>query len=269
MSIVLITGASSGMGFSIAEHLAALGHKVYGTSRKPDALLAPPKSVIMLALDINDTQSINTAVDQVISRDGQIDVLINNAGVGLCGAIEDTDLDELRWQMETNFFGPVRLIQKVLPHMRRQGKGRIITIGSIMGQVALPYQPFYVSSKFALEGFSDALRMELLGSAIEATIVQPGDFATGFTDARVFTANARSELHGKRLTEVVARYADDESNGSDPTLIAYLCERLIDSKQLRPRYSVGRFDQRFALIVKRIIPNAWFEKILRLAYHLD
>lgn len=269
MSIVLITGASSGMGFAIAEHLAALGHKVYGTSRKPASLLAPPKSVTMLALDITDPQSINEAVAEVIRQDGQIDVLINNAGVGLCGAVEDSSVDEIRWQMETNFFGPVQLIQKVLPHMRRQGEGRIISIGSIMGQIALPYQPFYVSSKFALEGFSDALRLELLGSAIEATIVQPGDFATGFTAARVFSANAKSELHNKRLTATVTQYAEDESNGPAPKLIAYLCERLMESATLKPRYSVGRIDQRLALIVKRIIPNSWFEKILRLSYKLD
>jgi NAD(P)-dependent dehydrogenase (short-subunit alcohol dehydrogenase family) len=265
MKVVLVTGASSGFGKSIVEHLAEQGYQVFGTSRSPRE---PMAGVAMLSLDVNDDLSVQTAVSDVIAQAGRIDVLINNAGVGLCGAIEDTSIEEARWQMETNFFGPVRMIRAVLPHMRKQGSGRIINIGSLAGQISLPYQPFYSTSKFAMEGLNEALRLELYSSGIDSTIIEPGDFATGFTAARVFSAEAKTGVHAQALGRVVDIYERDELNGASPQLVAKLCARLIAAENVSPRYSVGRIDQRLGLLLKRWLPGTWFERVFRYIYQI-
>jgi NAD(P)-dependent dehydrogenase (short-subunit alcohol dehydrogenase family) len=265
MKVVLITGASSGFGKSIAVHLASLGHTVFGTSRSQKESFA---GVTMLPLDVTDDESVHELVKQVIAQAGKIDVLINNAGVGLCGSIEDTSIEEARWQMETNFFGPVRMVKAVLPHMREQGAGRIIKIGSLAGQLALPYQPFYSTSKFAIAGFNEVLRLELAGSGIDSTMIEPGDFATGFTAARVFSEQAKSGLHAEQLERVVGIYERDEIGGASPQLLAKLCARIIESKKVQPRYSVGRMDQRFGLLLKRWIPHSWMEKLMLYIYQI-
>jgi NAD(P)-dependent dehydrogenase (short-subunit alcohol dehydrogenase family) len=264
--IVLITGASSGLGLVMAGHLAALGHTVFGTSRKPDGDLG---KVRMLALDVTDDTSVENAVQQVIAAAGRIDVLINNAGFGLCGAIEDTTVDEARRQMETNFFGPVRMIRAVLPHMRRQGRGRIITVSSLAGMAALPYQPYYSAGKFALEGLNEALRLELSGSGIDATTINPGDFKTGFTAARTFARNAHSELHGARLKTTLAIYERDETDGADPQLVAQLAARLVALPNVGVRYTVGAALQRFGMLLKRWLPATMFERIMKSTYKIS
>lgn len=267
MTTILITGASSGLGRSIAEHLSNLpGYTVFGTSRKGDN---GPAKVKMLALDITSDASVSQAVSTMITQAGKIDVLINNAGAGLCGAVEDCALDEARWQIDINFFGAVRMIQAVLPHMRQQSRGRIISISSIAGQIALPFQSFYSASKYALEGLNDALRLELHNSGIDCTLIEPGDFATGFTSARVFSRHARSGNHAEQLNKTVAIYERDETKGTDPLLAATLCARLIQAPSLKPRYAVGRWDQRLGLIIKRLIPGHLFEKIMRTTYKIN
>jgi NAD(P)-dependent dehydrogenase (short-subunit alcohol dehydrogenase family) len=262
---VLITGASSGLGKAIAVHLAQQGYRVYGTSRSPGADFS---QVRMVTLDVTDEDSVQRAVAAVIAEAGRIDVLINNAGSGLCGALEDTGIDEARWQIDTNFFGPVRMIKAVLPHMRNQQGGRIITISSLAGLVALPYQPFYSASKFALEAVNEALRLELSGTGIDSTTINPGDFKTGFTQARVFAKNARAGAHAARLAQTVGIYEHDENHGADPALVARLAQRLIESGKMDIRYTVGRLDQRFGMVLKKLIPARWFELIMKSTYSL-
>jgi len=261
--VILITGASSGLGKSIAVHLATHGYIVFGTSRKP---MATMDGVQMLVLDVTDQSSIERAVAEVIRQAGHIDVLINNAGSGLCGAIEDTDIDEARWQMDTNFFGPYSMIKAVLPHMRSRQSGRIITVSSLAGLAALPYQAFYSASKFAIEGMNEALRLELAGSGIDATTINPGDFKTGFTEARVFTRAARSGACASQLGRTVAIYEHDENHGADPLLVAQLAQRLIEAKRVGLRHTVGRIDQRFGMLLKKMIPATWFEMIMKITY---
>jgi NAD(P)-dependent dehydrogenase (short-subunit alcohol dehydrogenase family) len=263
--VVLVTGASSGFGRCIARTLAARGHRVFGTSRRPTG---DDGAVRMLALDVTRDDSVGACVAQVVAAEGRVDVLVNNAGSGLCGSVEDSAQDEIRWQLETNFFGAVRMIQAVLPHMRARGSGRLITIGSLGGLVGLPYQPFYSASKFALEGLNEALRLELTGSGIDATSIAPGDFATGFTAARVFAKAARSPAHAERLARVVAIYERDERNGADPQRVADLVARLVSARQLRVRYAAGRWDQRAAVMLKRWLPATLFERLLRLTYSI-
>jgi len=263
--IVLITGASSGLGRAMADHLAEIGHTVVGTSRKPNG---DRGKVRMVALDVTNDESVEIAVLHVIALAGRIDVLINNAGIGLCGAVEDTTMAEAHWQMETNLFGPARMIRAVLPQMRRQGGGRIITVGSLAGTAALPYQPYYSASKFALEGLTEALRLELVGSNIDATMVNPGDFRTGFTAARVFASQAYSGVHDTRLRRTVAIYERDETDGADPRRAAELVGRLVMLPAVGVRYSVGSPRQRFGMLLKRLIPATAFERILKATYSL-
>lgn len=263
--VILVTGASSGLGKSIATHLARAGYIVFGTSRKAQDDIG---QISMLQLDVTDEESIRTAVGEVLARTGRIDVLINNAGSGLCGAVEDTDIDEARWQMDTNFFGPFRMIKAVLPHMRSQKRGRIITVSSLAGMAALPYQAFYSASKFAIEGMNEALRLELAGTGIDATTINPGDFKTGFTQARVFTRRARSGVQARQLAKTVAIYERDENQGADPLLVAQLAQRLIEAHRVGLRYTVGRLDQRFGMLLKKLIPALWFERIMKMTYSI-
>jgi NAD(P)-dependent dehydrogenase (short-subunit alcohol dehydrogenase family) len=291
--VILITGASSGLGAAMAQRFAAAGHRVYGGSRHiPSARLstqAPKVSagrtaineaiapVQWLALDVTDTQSVDKAVAHVLAHAARIDVLINNAGNGIIGAIEDTHIDEARAQFDTNYFGVVNMLRAVLPVMRAQQQGRIITIGSLAGEVALPYQAHYSASKAALNALNEALRHELRDelrhklrdttpSDIDATLIAPGDFKTGFTDARRIAAHALSRVHAQRLESSLARYAHDERNGADPEHVAALALRLITVRKLRPRYRIGRLDQRLGAQLKQWLPDTVFEFLMRKIY---
>jgi short-subunit dehydrogenase len=204
----------------------------------------------------------------VIDEAGRLDVLINNAGVGLCGAVEDTSLEEAQWQMDTNFFGPVRMIRAVLPQMRAQGSGRIITISSLAGLAGMPFQPFYSASKYAIEGLNEALRLELSGSGIDATTINPGDFRTGFTDARVFTRQARSGVNAERLERTLAIYERDEQQGPTPNQVAQLAVRLVEQSTLDLRYPAGAWGQRAGIFAKRLMPARMFEWLMKSIYSL-
>jgi NAD(P)-dependent dehydrogenase (short-subunit alcohol dehydrogenase family) len=263
--VILLTGASTGFGQLIAVHLAAQGHRVFGTSRRS---LPDQGPVRMLVLDVTNEALVEQAVAQVISEAGRIDVLINNAGVGLCGAVEDTALAEAQWQMDTNFFGTVRMIRAVLPQMRRQGSGRIITISSLAGLVGLPFQPYYSASKYAIEALNEALRLELSGTGIDATTVNPGDFRTGFTDARVFAQQARSGNNAAQLATTLAIIERDEARGDNPQAVADLVARLVRQDKLDVRYAVGPLGQRAGIFVKRLIPARLFEWLIKLSYSI-
>jgi NAD(P)-dependent dehydrogenase (short-subunit alcohol dehydrogenase family) len=264
--VVLVTGASSGLGKAIAEELARKGHKVYGTSRNPSPGIE--NGVLMVPLDVTDDSSVAKCVTEVATAEGRIDVLVNVAGFGLSGSVEDTTVDEAHQQLETNFFGVVRMTREVLPVMRSQDRGRIITISSMAGFIGLPYQPYYSASKFAVEGLNEALRLELIGSGIDTCTVGPGDFKTGFTAARVYAKAARSPLHAQRMTKVVDTYERDETNGADPQVVADLVSKLVDKRRLRVRYVVAKPAQRAAAILKNTLPATAFEWIMTKIYPL-
>ncbi len=268
MKVILVTGTTSGFGRMIAERLAAKGHRVYGTrlpdfGGDPDAFTFP-----MLELDVTCDDSVEHCVAELIQREGRIDVLINNAGVSIAGALEDTAMDEAHWQMEVNFFGPLRMIRAVTPHMRRLGSGRILTTGSMAGHAGLPYQSIYCAAKHALEGVNEAFRLELGGSGIDASIICPGDFNTGFTAARVYTRDADSAVHGRQMRVTMGIAEEDERNSPDPGRVADLVVRLVDTPHLRVRYFVGRFSQRASMCLKRLMPAALFERLVRATYRL-
>jgi len=262
---ILVTGASSGFGAAIASQLGAAGHRVYGTSRTPRPDTPTHR---MLTLDVTDEAAVAGCLATLLAETGRLDVLINNAGNGLCGAVEDTTPAEAQAQMDTNFIGPVRMIHAALPRLRAQGSGRIITIGSLAGHAALPFQPYYSASKFALEALNEALRLELSGTRIDSTIICPGDFRTGFTAARMFTAAARHGPNAARLHRTLAIYERDETNGANPADLAALVTRVVNARHVKPRYLAGRIDQRLGITLKRAIPAAWFEAIMRRTYKL-
>lgn len=275
--VALITGASSGCGKSIATHLARKGHRVYGTSRRGpsvDAADVPPNTdtayPAMIRMDVRDDLSITQAIDLVMQREGRIDVLVNNAGFGLAGAVEDSSVEETKEQLETNFFGALRLCRAVLPHMRSQRYGRIINISSIGGLIGIPFQGAYSASKFALEGLTEALRIEVKPLGIHVSLVEPGDFKTDFTANRIRTSQSQTNpTYAGRFERALGVMEREEMSGPDPARIAVLLERIIEDPAPRLRYTVGPITQRIAVLGKRLLPGWLFEWLLRKNYRLQ
>lgn len=261
--VVLITGASSGLGCAAAEYLSALGHRVFGASRNPGGEGSPYEPV---ALDVTDDEAVAQGVAAVQAAAGRIDVLFNNAGVGIAASIEDTTLEEARWLMETNFFGALRMCRAVLPIMRAQGSGLIINTSSIGGLMGLPFQGLYSASKFAIEGLTEALRIEVAPFGIHVVLLEPGDFNTPFTSNRrsssVNSESPYSEAQERALTVIKA----DEGNGLAPEAIGPVLARIIASPSPRLRYQVGALEQRLAVLAKRHLPAGLMERILREHY---
>ena len=223
---VLVTGASSGIGQAIAQLLTARGFTVFGTSRKPTGNLIP--------LDVRSDDSVRACVERV----GKIDVLVNNAGYSLMGSAEETSLDEAKAQLETNFFGVVRMVKAVLPGMRKAGAGKIITIGSLAGITAIPFGAFYTASKFALEGYTEALWHELRPFGIHVTLIEPGFIATPIGERTQIAAAPLSAYDGvrQRATHALDQHVKD---GISPDVVAQRVLRVIQSRSPTLRYRVG------------------------------
>ena len=268
MKVVLVTGTTSGFGRLIAARLAGRGYRVYGTCLPGFNGDRSAFGFSLLDLDVTDDASVERCVTALVDAEGHIDVLINNAGVSIAGALEDTTSEEAHWQMEVNLFGPMRMIRAVLPHMRARGTGRILTTGSMGGHVGLPYQSVYCAAKYGLEGINEALRLELVGSGIDAAIVCPGDFNTGFTAARVYTGAANSPAHARQIAITMGIVEQDEKNSPDPGMVADLYVRLVEARKLNVRYFVGSFPQRASIFLKWLLPATVFERILRKNYRL-
>ena len=203
--VILITGITSGFGRAMARQLNADGHKVYGTYRRDSD---PLPGVTYIRADVRDQDSLKNAVDQVIEAEGRIDTLISNAGMGIGGPLEFTSIEDAQRQMDVNFMGMVRLVSLVVPVMRQQRHGHIICISSIGGLMGLPYQGMYSASKFAIEGYCQALRLEVRQFGINITVINPGDFSTGFTAQRGKVDEPKQTSGKQELYEaIVAMYA--------------------------------------------------------------
>ncbi len=269
--VVLITGASAGFGRACAEHLAHLGHRVYGTSRRarfPDSV-GPPSSAEMIPMDVCDDESVQRAVDFVHKQEGRIDVVVNNAGVGLAGAVEETSVEEAKALFETNFFGVLRVCRTALPILRAQESGLIVNVSSLAGLVTIPFQGFYSASKYALESMSDAMRMELRPFGVRVALIEPGDFKTGFTESRIFAAEAgEGSVYGESCRRAVAVMEHDEQNGADPGQLANVLAKIIASPAPRNRYPVGGLGQRLSVAARRVVPSAFSDKVLSTIYKL-
>lgn len=266
--IVFITGASSGLGRATAEHLHAHGYRVYGTSRKPDA--APDLPFPLLAVDVGDEASVRQAVEEVVTREGRLDVVLNNAGYGIAGAVEETTPEEAMRQLDVNVLGALRVCRAALPVMRRQGSGLILNVSSLGGRVGLPFQGWYSASKFALEGLTEALRAEVAPFGVRVVLLEPGDFRTGFTAQRQWTAESgEGSAYGARARRCVAVMEADEQAGAHPEQAARLVRRIIETPRPRLRYAVGPFSQRAIMALRAFIPDGLFAWGLRKYYRLD
>jgi NAD(P)-dependent dehydrogenase (short-subunit alcohol dehydrogenase family) len=264
--VVLITGASSGIGQATAEHLAHRGYVVYGTSRRETPQVEPFRWIRM---DVSDDDSVAQGVRQVLEAEGHIDVLINNAGMGIAGAVEDTTVSEADLQMNTNFMGVFRLTKAVLPGMRERRSGMIVNLSSIGGLIAVPFQALYSASKFAMEGFSEALRLEVRDFNIKVVLIEPGDHKTDFTANRVRTAASQTETpYRERFERSLQIMEHDEQGGPPPEKVARLIEKVIQKKSPALRYTVGMLPQRVGVGLKRTLPGGAFEMIVRSTYKL-
>lgn len=257
--VVLITGVSSGFGLAIAEQLAKCNHIVYGTVRKN---CDPVANVNYIQMDVTLTESVEQAVQAVYEKEGRIDVLINNAGTGISGPIEFTPLEDAKYQMDVNYFGVVRTTQAVLPIMRKQLHGLIICIGSIGGFMGLPFQGHYAASKFAIEGFCEALRLEVKSQNIRVVVVNPGDFSTKFTSNRKVIDLESVQSHYPQFQNAMKMIENDEMGGLSPQVLASKIEKIISLKNPFYRYIVASAEQKLAVYLKRILPEKVFANII-------
>lgn len=259
--VVLVTGASSGIGEACAELLTVRKHRVYGTSRQPS--VKESVGYQMLELDVTRDESVRAAVRTVLEREGRIDVVVNNAGHALAGAVEDTSDEEAWRQLDTNVLGVLRVCRAVLPSMRERRSGRIINIGSIGGMVGLPFQGFYSASKFALEGLTESLRQEVDAFGIQATLVQPGDVRTGLTQSRVRASGAgEASAYHASFEKVLSIIEKEEREGVSAGAVARKVAEVMEEEDPRVRYSVGKWTQRMAVVAKPLLPSQTFEGIL-------
>jgi NAD(P)-dependent dehydrogenase (short-subunit alcohol dehydrogenase family) len=268
---ILITGCSSGIGLCAAEGLAARGYRVFATARKAaDVAMLHTKGLEALQLDLADSASIQAAVGEVLSRtEGRLDALFNNAGYGQPGAVEDLSRDVLRAQFETNLFGMVELTNLILPVMRQQGAGRIVQNSSLLGYVALAYRGAYNASKYAIEGLTDTLRLELFGSGIHVALIEPGPISSRFR-ANAFELYQRyiDKTHSVHRTKYEAMERRLTKPGPaapftlPPQAVLAALIHALESKRPRIRYRVTVPSSIF-MLCKRFLSDAMLDRVLR------
>lgn len=263
--VILITGITSGFGRAMAQRLSQDGHKVYGTYRRDSD---PIPDVTYIKADVRDEDSLKSAVNQVLEAEGRIDTLISNAGMGIGGPLEFTSTDDARMQMDVNFMGMVRLLNQVVPVMRRQRHGHIICISSIGGLMGLPYQGMYSASKFAIEGYCESLRLELRKFGIHVTVVNPGDFSTGFTAQRSKVCNPDAMAAYPGYAQSMESIEHDENSGLKPERLAQRISKIVRKRHPRNRYIIATLIQKASVLLKAIFPAKWFDAILGSYYKL-
>jgi NAD(P)-dependent dehydrogenase (short-subunit alcohol dehydrogenase family) len=265
--VVLITGASSGFGRLTAQLLACHNYRVFGTSRRARAG-ASAGIFEMLPLDVRSDESARACVEMVLERAGRIDVLINNAGHGLSGAAEEATIAEAQALFETNFFGTVRMVNAVLPHMRQQQRGRIINLSSVVGMVGIPFEGFYSASKHAVEGYSESLRYEVRPFNIHVSIIEPAGFETNF-GSTLQKASAPIEAYAEVRERAVRVLEEDMlQGGADPIVIAAIVLRILQSAAPKLRYPAGN-DAFVVAACKRLLPDVALEFMMRSLFKLD
>lgn len=264
--VVLITGASSGIGKSIATFLSEKGYKVYGTSRNPKNKENLPFELI--ALNVLKVDTIKVAVDLVVQKEGRLDVLVNNAGMGITGPVEDTPTDEMRAVFNTNLFGAIDVMKAVLPIMRKQKAGLIINVTSIAGYMGLPFRGLYSASKGALELVTEATSMEVKNLGVNIVNVAPGDFATNIAAGRYHTPVYKDSAYRDKYQENLDLMDAHVDSGMDTIEMAKAIHKIINSKKPKLHYKVGDFMQKFSIVLKRILPDRVYEKLLMNHYKL-
>lgn len=246
--ICVITGGSSGIGLCTALEMKAKGYEVFDISRRREGAAG----INHISADVTDEKRINEAVSYIIDKAGRIDVLINNAGFGISGAVEFTETADAKKQFDVNFFGMVNMNRAVIPFMRRAGDGRIVNISSVAAPIAIPFQAYYSAAKAAINSYTMALINEVRPYGISVCAVQPGDICTGFTGARE-KSYAGDEIYSGRITRSVAVMEHDEQNGMKPEKAARLIATVASAKKVRPVYTIG-FKYRLFCVLVKILP---------------
>lgn len=264
--VALVTGASSGIGEATARRLAALGYTVYAAARRVERMEAlTDDGIRVLPLDVTDEQSMATCVDTVLAETGRIDVLVNNAGYGSYGALEDVPLEEARRQFEVNVFGLARMTQLVLPTMRAQASGTIVNVSSIAGKVHEPLGSWYHATKFAVEGLSDSLRLELKPFGIRVVIIEPGAIRTEWNSISRDSLMAVSgeTAYGELAASVrdALAEADAPGSGSSPWVVAEAIGRAVRARHPKIRYAVGS-RARAAVISRKLLPDRAMDAVI-------
>lgn len=264
--IAIVTGASSGIGAATAELLANSGYKVYGTSRK--GAPANQRSYKMITLDVNNEAYIEAALEEIVQIEGRIDLVVNNAGFGVApGGAEESSIEQTKMMFDTNFFGIVRMTRAVVPYMRKQGNGRIINIGSILGLIPAPYMATYAATKHAVEGFSESLDHELRTRGIRVSVVEPGYTNTQFeantleVDAKIDEYNIARKALAKLIKVAVA-------GGDDPKVVANVVLKAANAKTPKLRYAAGKLACRLSFL-RRFAPAALVDSGIRKEMKLD
>ena len=268
--IALVTGSSSGIGFETSLALARNGFHTFATMRdlsKDEEIKQVIKkedlNIEILELDVDNEESVNQAIKTILEKKDRIDVLVNNAGYGMWGTVEDVSIDEFKEQFETNFFSIIRLIQKVAPIMRKQGSGNIVNISSVAGRIGFPVSPAYISSKFALEGLSESLRFELMPFGINVIIIEPGVIKTNFFDSMKLSEKSQEDSTYKEITDkVISGVKMMAEMGTSPKEVADTIIKALKDEKPLPRYVVGN-DAMMFLEAKKMKTDAEFENYLK------
>ena len=268
--IALVTGSSSGIGFETSLALARNGFHTFATMRdlsKDEEIKQVIKkedlSIEILELDVDSEESVNQAIKIIFEKKGRIDVLVNNAGYGMWGTVEDVSIDEFKEQFETNFFSIIRLIQKVAPIMRKQSSGNIVNISSVAGRIGFPVSPAYISSKFALEGLSESLRFELMPFGINVIIIEPGVIKTNFFDSMKLSEKSQQDSTYKEITDkVISGVKMMAEMGTHPKEVANVVIKTLGEEKPLPRYVIGN-DAMMFLEAKKMKTDIEFENYLK------
>ena len=268
--VALVTGSSSGIGFETSLALARNGFHTFATMRDlgkdekiKQIIEKEDLSIEILELDVDSEESVNRAIKTVSEKNGRIDVLVNNAGYGMWGTVEDVSIDEFKKQFETNFFSIIRLIQKVAPIMRKQSSGNIVNISSVAGRIGFPVSPAYISSKFALEGLSESLRFELMPFGINVIIIEPGVIKTNFFDSMKLSEKSQQDSTYKEITDkVISGVKMMAEMGTHPKEVADVVIKTLGEEKPLPRYVIGN-DAMMFLEAKKMKTDIEFENYLK------
>lgn len=270
--IILITGASSGIGFDAAQTLARQGHRVYAAARRLE-MMEPLKAdgVVPIRMDVTDSESMASGMKTVLDAEGRIDVLVNNAGYGYFGAIENVTMEEARRQVEVNVFGLAELCKLVLPVMRAQGCGRIINTSSIAGKTVMPFGGWYHVSKYSVEALSDALRMEMKPFGVEVVMIEPGGIKTdwGIIAAKHLAESSKDTAYEKEaLCEAELMHKGYSGNYlSAPCVVTRAISRAVNSRSPRARYRIGR-GAFIMVLMHTVLPARWWDGLMRRFMHI-
>ncbi len=267
MKVVLVTGGSSGIGRSIGNYLGEHGYKVYGTTRDLSKQ-SDFGDFDLLELDVRKPETIEGALRNLLEKEGRLDVLINNAGVGITGPLEETPNDAIHNAFETNFTGPLNMIKAVLPIMRKQGSGRIINITSIAGKMGLPYRGVYSATKGALDLATEALRHEVREFGVKISTLAPGDFKTNIAAGRYHAPLHPDSPYREPYGSTLKMIDEHVDQAGDPVLVAHKVVRILRDPSPAVHYKVGSFMQRFSVLLKRFLPAKLYERLLRNHYKL-